>query len=276
MKRTINILLGLVLTISGFSQTNVKVRILPSKISTRTEMLIPVDKGIYLYEKYDYFKYVYWLIKQDTLIQTNDTILKGSEVIVNLQNNYFEKDKCDTLINEIRNSSLSFRTSSMLSDTAKKYIGYDNEKFRLTRNENSPTESVEREFCHNKFKQLNKKWFDFQLKSIENIKQEKQTRLEEIKKTERFSKEYVSIFLSDFNNCSIDKIAIIEIMTKSPNEFLIACKKLSDTDFYGIKLKLSDLPENIKTDMAIKSLNSSDIKTNRKRKLIHKLKKNEG
>jgi hypothetical protein len=87
---------------------------------------------------------------------------------------------------------------------------------------------------------------------------------------------YVSIFLSDFNNCSIDKIAIIEIMTKSPNEFLIACKKLSDTDFYGIKLKLSDLPENIKTDMAIKSLNSSDIKTNRKRKLIHKLKKKRG
>ena len=51
---------------------------------------------------------------------------------------------------------------------------------------------------------------------------------------------------------------------------------MTDTDFFVIKLKLSDLPDSIKTDLAIKSLKSSKIKTNRKNKLIRKLKKNEG
>jgi hypothetical protein len=60
MKKIFILGFGILLTITGFAQNNVKVQILPSKIISRTLMIIP-DGDKYLYEDYTYFKYVYWL-----------------------------------------------------------------------------------------------------------------------------------------------------------------------------------------------------------------------
>ena len=270
------ILIGIIFSLNGFGQSEVKVRFLPAKIDSRTEMLIPIENGKYLYENYSYFKYVYWLIKQDTLTQKSDSIYFGNALTVNMKNNFILKDPCDSLVNFIRNSSLSHRSSSMLNDTARLYIGYDNERYKKSKNENRLSKAEEYNLCHTEFHKLNKKWFDQQLDLIELIKTDKRKRYELIKKSDSIDKDLISKFLMDFGSCEPDYLAIIELITKNADGFLSACNDMSDTDFYVIKLKLSDIPVSIKTDSAINSLKNSKVNTNRKNKLIKKMKKNEG
>ncbi len=106
MKRIQIIILGLLITTIGFSQNKVKVRIFPSKIATRTLMVIPFGEK-YIYEDYTYFKNVYWLNSKDTLKLINDSILVGESVSLNTKLYTIEYDFCDSKINNIRNSSLS-------------------------------------------------------------------------------------------------------------------------------------------------------------------------
>ena len=60
MRKIFTIWIGIILSLNGFGQSEVKVRFLPAKIDSRTEMLIPIENGKFLYENYSYFKYVYW------------------------------------------------------------------------------------------------------------------------------------------------------------------------------------------------------------------------
>lgn len=122
MKRIQIIIIGLLITAIGFSQNRVKIQILPSKIASRTLMIIPFgDK--YIYEDYSYFKNVYWLNSKDTLRLINDTILASETIRINLNQYSIEYDFCDSKINNIRNSSLSHRIFSMASDSCRKFIG---------------------------------------------------------------------------------------------------------------------------------------------------------
>lgn len=276
MRKIQIILIGLILCLNGYGQSEIKVRFLPAKIDSRTEILIPIENGKYLYERYSYFKYVYWLINQDTLIQKSDSVYSGNSLIVNMNNEFISKVLCDSLVNFIRNSSLNHRSSSMLNDTARFYIGYDNLKFKEQKKENRPTEIDEHKLCHEDFQKLNTEWFNQQLNLIESIKEDKEKRYEWIKKTDSIDNDFISQFLSDFGSCEPDYLAMVELISKNADGFLSVCKNITDTDFFVIKLKLSDLPESIKTDLAINSLKNSKIKTIRKNKLIRKLKKNEG
>ena len=193
-----------------------------------------------------------------------------------MNNEFILKAPCDSLINLIRNSSLSHRTRFMLDDTARLYIGYDNEEFKNSKKENRPSKTDEYKLCHKDFQKLNTEWFDQQLDLIESIKTDKEKRCEMIKESESLDNDFIFKFLSDFGSCKPDYCAMVELISKNADGFLSVCKNMPDTDFFVIKLKLSDLPESIKTDLAINSLKNSKIKTNRKRKLIRKLKKNEG
>ena len=275
MRKIFIIWIGLILSLNGYGQ-EIKVRFLPAKIDSRTEMLIPIENQKFLYENYSYFKYVYWLIKQDTLIQKSDSIFIGEYLTVNMNDDFILKEPCDSLVNYIRNSSLSHRSSSMLNDTARLYIGYDNKEFKDSKNENRPSDTDEYKLCHKEFQEINTVWFDKQLDLIESIKNEKVKRYELIQKTDSLDNDFITKFLADFGSCKPDYFAIVELISKNADGFLSVCKNMTDTDFFVIKLKLSDLPDSIKTDLAIKSLKSSKIKTNRKNKLIRKLKKNEG
>jgi hypothetical protein len=275
MRKIFIIWIGIILSTNGFGQ-EVKVRFLPAKIDSRTEMLIPIENGKFLYENYSYFKYVYWLIKQDTLTQKSDSLYIGELLTINMNHDFTLIDPCDSLVNYIRNSSLSHRSSSMLNDTARLYIGCDNEEFKNSKKENRPSETDEYKLCHNDFQKQNKKWFDQQLDLIESIKADKLKRYELIQKSDSIGNDFITNFLSDFGSCEPDYYAIVELISKNADGFLRVCKNMTDTDFFVIKLKLSDLPESIKTDLAINSLKNSKIKTNRKNKLIRKLMKNEG
>jgi hypothetical protein len=261
MREILIILIGIIFSLNGFGQSEVKVRFLPAKIDSRTEMLIPIENGKYLYENYSYFKYVYWLIKQDTLTQKSDSVYSGESLTVNMNNDFVFKNPCDSLVNYIRNSSLSHSSSSMLDDTARLYIGYDNEEFKNNKIENRPSKTDEYKLCHKDFQKLNTEWFDQQLDLIKSIKTNKEKRYELIKKSDSIDYDFILKFLSDFGSCEPDYFAIVELISKNADGFLRVCKNMTDTDFFVIKLKLSDLPESIKTDLAINSLKNSNIKT---------------
>ena len=274
--REILVLIGIIISINGMSQSEVIVRFLPTKIDSRTEMLIPIENGEYLYENYSYFKTVYWLVKQDTLTQLSDFIYNGESLLVNTNNDFIPFSPCDSLVNYIRNSSLSNRSSSMLDDSARLYIGYDNEHFKNSKNKYRPSKTDEYKLCHKDFQDLNSEWFDQQLVLIESIKKDKENRYELIKRLDTIDYGLISKFISDFGSCEPDYFAIVELISKNADGFLRACMNMAETDFFVLKLKLSDLPDSIKTDLAINSLRNSSIKTNRKKKLIRKLKKTEG
>ncbi len=274
--REILVLIGIIISINGMSQSEVIVRFLPTKIDSRTEMLIPIENGEYLYENYSYFKTVYWLVKQDTLTQLSDFIYNGESLLVNTNNDFIPFSPCDSLVNYIRNSSLSNRNSSMLDDSARLYIGYDNEHFKNSKNKYRPSKTDEYKLCHKDFQDLNSEWFDQQLVLIESIKKDKENRYELIKRLDTIDYGLISKFISDFGSCEPDYFAIVELISKNADGFLRACMNMAETDFFVLKLKLSDLPDSIKTDLAINSLRNSSIKTNRKKKLIRKLKKTEG
>ena len=84
MKRIQIIIFGLLIAVIGFSQNRVKVQILPSKIASRTCMIIPFGEK-YIYEDYTYFKSVYWLNSKDTLVLNNDSTLSGETITINLK-----------------------------------------------------------------------------------------------------------------------------------------------------------------------------------------------
>lgn len=272
MNRIKTILVGLLFSLNGFSQSEVKVRILPTKIGTNTEMLIPLKSNEFLYEKYNYFKHVYWLLKQDTLIYDTDSIYRGDRVSVDFRIDCILKDSCDSLINYIRNSSLHFRTSSMLDDSARYYIGYDNTFFKPEKYRNSPSERDEYQLCHSDYKTLDLLWLNSQLIVIDSLKAYKEERCNYILKSDSTSEKFVSDFLKDFGSCEPDWIAIVELMSKNTDVFLRVCKKIPDTDFFSLKLKISDIPEVIKKDKALIALENSNVKTKRKNQLIRKLK----
>lgn len=275
MRKILIIWIGIILSLKGLGQ-ELKVRFSSAKIDSRIEMLIPTESGNFLYENYSYFKNVYWLIKQDTLIEKSDSVYIGESLTINVNNDFILKGSCDSLVNYIRNSSLSHRSSSMLNDTARLYIGYDNEEFKNSKKENRPSETDEYKLCYKDFQKLNKEWFDHQLYLIESIKVDKQKRYESIQKSDSIDYDFINRFLSSFGSCEPDYHAIVELISKNADGFLSVCKNMPDIDFYVLKLKLSDLPKSIKTDLAINSLKYSKIKTNRKNKLIRKLKKNKG
>lgn len=274
--REILVLIGIIISINGMSQSEVIVRFLPTKIDSRIEMLIPIENGEYFYENYSYFKTVYWLVKQDTLTQLSDFIYNGESLLVNTNNDFIPFGPCDSLVNYIRNSSLSNRSSSMLDDSARLYIGYDNEHFKNSKNKYRPSKTDEYKLCHKDFQDLNSEWLDQQLVLIESIKKDKENRYELIKRLDTIDYGLISKFISDFGSCEPDYFAIVELISKNADGFLRACMNMAETDFFVLKLKLSDLPDSIKTDLAINSLRNSSIKTNRKKKLIRKLKKTEG
>lgn len=274
IRTTILLLTGLLFSITTFSQDEIQIDILPTKISTDIQMLIP--SGQYLiFEKYHYFKYNYWVNAVDTLTKGDNGVLKGKNVTITPGTFSKKVGKCDTTINKIRNSALDHKLFSELDHIARREIGYDNREFKSIVNNERPSKQQVVNLCHDDFKILISKWFSTRADKIDGIKSEKLKRQERIKSnSNKVGSEYIKSFLDDYGSCETDQVAILELITRHPDEFLKVCKELSDMRFFDVKLKLSILPDYLKAGEAIAKLKASQIRTNRKGKLIRKLTKN--
>lgn len=268
------IILGLLIAVTGFSQNRVKVQILPSKIASRTFMIIPLgDK--YIYEDYTYFKSVYWLNSKDTLVLISDSTLSGKTLKINLKLYSTEYDFCDSKINYIRNSSLSHLIFSMANDSCKKFIGLDNKEFENYQSDLAFKEEFEKKTCSDSFPIIAYLRFDSLNIKIQEIYYKKAQRAEWIRNNHsKIDKSFINAFLIDFNYNKPDKESFIQILIANPAGLIEEIDKLNEP--YQILWRISEIRNISGISEAINTLEKSMIKGKTKRQILRKLKKNEG
>lgn len=262
------LLIGVIINLNGYAQSDVKIRFSTTKIDTQTEMIIPIGNEKYLYEKYSNFKYRYWLLQRDTLAQKNDSLYVGSTVKININKDFFSKSACDSLVNLMRNDILFRESVQIIQDIAKRYIGDRNKELFNGRTDFYDDRHV---LCYEDFQKLCTKLIDEKIIRIKIILEKKEKRYEQIVNSTSLSHEFISEFLNDFDKCEPDYHAVIELISKNANGFLSVCEQLPEDDFLRLTWKLSALRKTINTDKAVQSLKNTKYKMPRKNKLIRKL-----
>ena len=273
MRKIIILGFGLLMTMTGFAQNNVKVQIFPSKIISRTLIVIP-EGDKYIYEDYTYFKYVYWLNHRDTLELINDSVMASESLRISLDLYTTEYDFCDSKINKIRNSSLTHRLlHSMINDSCSKYIGWDNNEFKYFQRDLAFEEGFEEKICSDRFPVIAYERFDSLYNKIQEIYQRKEHRTEWIKKNHaKIDKDYINSFLIDFNYNEPDKEAFIQILIANPNTLIQEIDKLEEP--YLIIWKVKEIKNIDGILEAIERLEKTDLKSKTKRQILNNLKKN--
>lgn len=274
MKRIQTIIFGLFITTIGFSQNSIRVQILPSKLASRTLMIIPFrDK--YIYEDYSYFKSVYWLNSTDTLEIINDSILAGESVRIDLNRYSIKYDFCDSKINKIRNSSLSHRIFSMVKDTCMKYIGWDNNEFENYQRDFAFENSIEEKICSDTFPLIAYKRFYSLNAKVQEIYNRKKQRTVWIKENHSdIDNEFINEFLMDFNYNENDYESFIQLIIANPILVIEGINNLKEP--YMILWRVREIKRMDGISEAIKALEQARIKGKTKRSILHTLKKNEG
>lgn len=275
MKTIQLIIFGLLISMIGNSQDIVKVQISPSKLFPRTMMIIP-DGEKFIYEDYTYFKYVYWLNYSDTIELINDSILTSDSLRINMNQYKLEYAFCDSKINEIRNSSLSHQLfNSMINDSCRKYIGWDNNEFKYFQRDLAFKKKFEEETCSDTFPVIAYQRFDSLNNRIQEIYARKMNRTQWIKNNHsKVDKSFINSFLIDFNYNEPDKESFIQILIANPIVLIQEIDKLEEP--YQIIWRVKDIKNFDRISEAINNLENTDIKSKTKRHILNKLKKNEG
>jgi hypothetical protein len=273
--RVASLIAGLLFSTTTFSQDEIQVDISPNKLAGDIKMLIP-NGEYFIFEQYHYFKHNYWVGFTDTLTRLESGALKGKKVMVDPLTFSTKLDKCDSIINKIRNSALDHKLFFELSNMARREIGYVHGEFTSLANGEWPTERQTVQLCHDEFKLRIEKWYNVQTEKIRMVKSQKKERLQEIKSQSDItvSKAFIKDFLTDYKPCEIDQAAILELMKSQPDNFLTVCEELSDMDFFDLKLNISMLSDTLSTNEVVAKFQDSSIRTARTRKLVRKLKKN--
>lgn len=230
-------------------------------------MLIP-SGGKFIYENYEHFKHVYWLTSSDTLELLNDTVLVHNSTRLMLDFFDTEFDVCDTLVNKIRNSSLSRRNYSMLEDSCSKYIGRYNTEFKIV----GFDDELEKKVCHESFVKMASQRFDSLYTGIKNIYASKIDRATWISAQSKVDRDFITSFLKDYKANIPDNEVFVRLLIINPLEMIEEIDKLEFPneifwqvkDFKGIK----------GTQEAIQVLEKVSLKGKSRRKLVKLLNKN--
>jgi len=243
---------------------------LPSKIASETNFLIPIENNQYIYERYNYFKYNYWLVYSDTLYHKDSTALTGG-VLIKLNNYSTELNLCDSSVNNIRNSALDFKTHREIQDSAKKYIGLDNTEFFNGINNNSPSETDKYISCHNDYKNLTVRWKNHQLLRIDSISKNQLTRYYSFQKAD-INKDSIASFLSNYSNCETDFKTLCTIIEREPSKFIKSVEISPDSELWKLEWFMKNFSSNIDTKNALEAIISTEYKSHIKNRLKRKLK----
>jgi len=272
VKNIVALLMWLIVSISAFSQTEVKVRVLPSKIETITEILIPFGE-YFIYEKYSDFKKVYWLMKRDTLVLENN-VLKGENVMINLDVFNQEYGFCDSKINTIRNSALNYKEWRVTEEISRDKIGYDNKEIAEFKRNTSISKEIIESTCSDSFLVVMSEWTQNVNEKIEEIYNQKIERKEWIENNrDKIDVEYIVEFLKTFDRNIPDKESFIEIIIINPKDLITEIDKQEYP--YETYWKLDNIPKSDKLSKAIEVLEKSKLKGKTYRKIKKRLKKNE-
>ncbi len=271
--KTIHLLIiGLFISMIGYSQDSVIVRVSPSKLFPKTTMIIS-DGDDYIYEEYTYFKYVYWLNYSDTLRQINDSILSSDSLRINVSQFNTKFDFCDSTINKIRNSSLTHRLlHSMINDSCRKYIGLDNNELEKFRRDLEFEEGFDEKTCSDTFSVIAYEQFDSLINKIHEIYNRKQRRTKWIKSNlSKVDRIFIRDFLNDFNYKKPDNDAFIFLLIAKPEIVIEEIELIQDN--YEIIWRVKEIKSNEWISKAIESIENTKVRNKIKRKILRKLRK---
>jgi hypothetical protein len=259
----------------GIAQSDSVYLSIESKLISEIQIITP--NGEYgIRENYIYFKYRYWLDEVDTVSMSRvyRTELDKSK---KKKNEYQKFGVCDSIINQIRNSSQYWKMRSDIDKVARKEIGYGNDEFNNLQNSESNRLKDFSNKCQDEFKvevsELNKQL----LKGINRIKEEKIDRYLKLKTSPiSFDSYEIASFLNTFDLCDTDQKSLELIIIQNPADFVTSVDKLSDLEFYTFTFSLDNLPDNSKISEMKESLKRVPKKSKRTRKIIRKIKTTKG
>lgn len=235
--------------------------------------------GIYIKENYKLFKYRYWFEKRDTI--SLDELTKTDSGYVEIKKkkplHFIYFDICDSIINKIRNSASYWKMQGDIDRIVRDRIGYDNKKFQEFKNNNRPAQRLFHQNCHTDYKLIEEVLKNKLLRRVDSIYNDKLEKYEWIKANKHsISQDYVDNFMKTFNDSDPDFRSIGVIIENSPEQFLKTTLKFSDIEFYTLTLKLDGFPQDMDLTELKSILKQTQIKGKRKRKIIKKMKNNEG
>ncbi|MFT6200480.1 MAG: hypothetical protein ACJAQ2_002261 [Vicingaceae bacterium] len=259
----------------GIAQSDSVYLSIESKLISEIQIITP--NGEYgIRENYIYFKYRYWLDEVDTVSMSRvyRTELDKSK---KKKNEYQKFGVCDSIINQIRNSSQYWKMRSDIDKVARKEIGYGNDEFNNLQNSESNRLKDFSNKCQDEFKvevsELNKQL----LKGINRIKEEKIDRYLKLKTSPiSFDSNEIASFLNTFDLCDTDQKSLELIIIQNPADFVTSVDKLSDLEFYTFTFSLDNFPDNSKISEMKESLKRVPKKSKRTRKIIRKIKTTKG
>jgi len=250
----------------------------PKFLLIEYNIIIP-ENGTYIQDKYTRFKNQYRLESRKVISSnesgtsnTNYEELKKSDSI-----KFITVHHCDSFVNIIRNSAVSTKLRKQIDSITRESIGYDNKDFQEFYSANRPPWKSVYQTCHAEYKVM-----------IRNLKQELQSQIMSIYdgKQKRYSwiranhasinQDYIDSFMLTCDAAEPDYRSIDLIIKHHPDLFVSAINKLSEIDFYRLTLGLESFPTDIDLTKTIQSLKLTSSKGARKRKVINKMKNNEG
>jgi len=264
-------LLFLSISLFGWSQSQVQLKVQSGKLMNHYYMLIPEDDGSVI-EVYSDFKTVYFLDSRHVIDESEEPVMQMKKLWYDNEIEIQKLNTCDSIINKIRNVGLHNRTSNFLLAVARHHIGYDQKDFTHGLAEIRVVDDPSK-ICFSKFSKLNTKWFSNQLDRLDSIRHEKQLRQEHFEAQSEISIKEANAFIRDFSHCTWDFKSLLLIITKSPDSFLCAVNGLDENDFLYLKFKMKDASKEQNALEARKALADSETKTPRKKQLIRSLKK---
>lgn len=279
MKRLLTILTYLTLGTYTNAQTDtVLLSIRPRLISEY--YIILKQNGIYIKENYTFFKGAYWPGKKDTVTLSGLTKTFSGYVELKKKNPliYLQYGICDSMINKIRNNASYQQMQNEIDNIARSRIGYYNKAFHHLKEVNRPPSALFYKTCYADYQSTQSKLRQKYLVSIDSLYNDKVQRLNWIKSNQKsITQDYIDSFINSFNESDPDFRSLEIIIINHPELFLSSIYKLDpDTDFFSFILKLNKFPKDINLKAAKAALAQTKNYDKRKRKVIRKMKNNEG
>jgi|GEM_PF-6640560 len=252
---------------------NVRLKRSSGKIIPETELLIPLKENRFVYEKYSWFKSVYWKLSEDTLVLENDT-LRGKKTVTFV--NLFEQtsDICSPEINKIRNGASLHNMIAFTDAIAKDKIGYNNQELSEFEREAGRISQEEVDtLCRDAFLTLLSERKESIINKINEIYDRKKQRKDWfLNNHDKINKEVIRKFLKTFDENESDKYAFLEIVLVAPEDLITEINKQEQP--YLAYWKLDDLPIYENMGKVIESLKQSRIKDKTYRNIMKRLKRN--
>ncbi len=239
-----------------------------AKIIGHVQIITPFGDQ-YIRESYTFFKYRYWINKVDTA----SLATLGQEDSKKNKKIYYRYGNCDSIVNEVRNSSQYWNNISEIENIARMEIGFGNIVFKKYLDVNSKELRNFSEQCSPNYNVEISTFQKEYLEEIQRIKLSKLARYEQlVLNSKSIEVRFISEFLESFDVCETDYKSLELIIIESPESFVRVIDKLSDSEFYNFTINLDSFPINSRILEMKTSLKNVKVGSSRKAQIIRKIK----